>query len=184
MRWINELTNIIKLRTIIIGLILLIAVNIGMTYFILRPYENTVQDLKLKVNLLYETDFQVRSTMITSSLELYDAEVAYLSQKETELFSHPVAIEEIPLFMSRLEREGNRAGLKIISSKNNNKSSDEFKTLSITLKIEGTFQQILKFVRVLESWDEVLLISDFYLAKENRMHSRLSGHVKLISIVK
>jgi len=185
MRWIHELTNIIKPGTIIIGLILLIAANIGMNYFILRPYENTVQNSKLKMKQLTDTHFQFRSsTKMDSLMEFYKAEVEYLSQKETELFSHPVAIEEIAIFMSKLEREGSRAGLNVKGSKDNYKSSDNFKTVAITLNIGGNFQQILKFLRVLASWDEVALISDFYLAKDARMSSRLSGHVRLISVVK
>jgi len=184
MRWIHELTNIIKVRTLIIGLIVLIAANLGMNYFILRPYENTVQNSKLKMKQLTDTNFQFRSTNMNNLMEFYKAELEYLSKKETELFSHPVAIEEIAIFMSKLEREGSRAGLNVRGSKDNYKSSEDFKTVAITLNIGGNFQQILKFLRVLASWDEIVLISDFYLEKGAGMSSTLSGHVRLISVVK
>ena len=182
MRWINELTNVIKVPTIIIGLILLIAVNIGMNYLILGPYDDTVQKSKLRTNQLTETVLQLKAAKINSLIEFYNAEVEYLSKKETELFSHPLAIEQIPLFMSRLEREATKAGLSVNSSRDKYKNSEEFKTVSLTLKIQGSFQQILNFLRLLESWDEVLLISDFSLKK--RGDAKLSGHLKLISVVK
>ncbi|MFQ5824556.1 MAG: type 4a pilus biogenesis protein PilO [bacterium] len=182
MRWIDDLTNAVKVRTILIALIIFITTNLGIIYFVLRPCEKSAQTLERNLNNMRENYTQLKSQNLNSILDILNEEVKNLVQKEKRVFSSTLSNEEIPLFITKLEREANNSGLNVYSSVVNNeiKKSGLFTTISVDLNFAGSFQEVLNFLRVLASWDEVLLINAINIKKKIFMTLNYQVRLKLL----
>lgn len=182
MKWPVEFTKAIKIQWILIALFLLLTVTLGFSYFVLRPGKKRVEYLKNKMDDMAESYVMMRSMNISRIINQLNEEVSILNQKEKEVISKPLAQEQIPVFLSKLEREANRSGLQISSPlvNSNAKNTKSIKTIVIDFSFEGEFQEVLNFLRNLDSSQMGILVKDFSI---NAANERISGNIKFISFI-
>ncbi len=185
MRWYEEITQAVKVKSIIISTVTFICGLLGLYYFILRPNENLAQVSIEKFNDLNESYLQLKSTDINKVEELLQAEAENLRKKEEVIDSQSLSYEYLFLLISKFEDEANKTGIECEISilDEVNDQVENKKNVSIELSFEGSFQQVIKFIKKLQTWDEVLFVNDFHIQKKNKTDSKLTGQIIFMSFL-
>ncbi len=186
-QWFQNLFQAIKIRILLIAAFVFVAGNWSLHSFILAPSQAMVKVAKKDLAEMKETYIQLKSTDISDIKKSLEREVDYLNEKQEKIFSNLLTDEQIPLLISRLEREAESTGLIVstdIVHENRDAKKKKAKSqafVTINLNYTGTFEQLLSFLKKLKNWDEIMLIKNFQIHNRNSLKNSLNGQVQFIS---
>lgn len=186
-QWFQNLFQAIKIRILLIAAFVFVAGNWSLHSFILAPSQAMVKVAKKDLAEMKETYIQLKSTDISDIKKSLEREVDYLNEKQEKIFSNLLTDEQIPLLISRLEREAESTGLVVstdIVHENRDAKKKKAKSqtfVTINLNYTGTFEQLLSFLKKLKNWDEIMLIKNFQIHNRNSLKNSLNGQMQFIS---
>ena len=188
-RWFQNLLQAIKIKTLVIAACVFVVGNWSLHSFILAPSQAMVKSAKADLAEMEKTYVQLKSTDMSEIRKSLEREVHYLNEKQTKIFSNLLTEEQIPLLISRLEREAEASGLEVrtnISREKKNAKKKNAKTqtfVTINLNYTGTLEQLLSFLNKLENWNEIVLIRNFHIYSRDSLKNILNGQVQFISLI-
>lgn len=187
MNWLKNLLSAFKAKTLIIAVSGFVLGNLALNSFLLAPSKTTVEDMKRNLEELKETYIELRGADMSEIVKYLKDEVDYFSQKEEKIFGNVLSDEQIPLLISRLEREAETAGLTvgtdIVRSEEEEEESQAPKSIAINLTFSGEIGQVLTFLKKLEDWDDIMLLRDFKIYSRNAPQNLLNGQVQFITLI-
>lgn len=188
-KWFQNLLQAVRIRTLVITAFVLVVGNLSLHSFVLAPSQAMVKTAKADMEEMKETYVQLKSTDMSAIAKSLELEVQYLNEKHDKIFSNLLTDEQIPLLISKLEREAELAGLVVrtnIVRKNKNAKKKKAKSqtfVTINLNYTGTLVQLLSFLNKLENWNEIVLINNFRIYNGDSLNNSLNGHVQFISLI-
>ena len=188
-KWFQNLLQAIKIRTLVIAALVFVVGNWSLHSFILSPSQAMVKTSKSDLEEMKETYVQLKSTDMSEITKSLEQEVDYLNEKQEKIFSNLLTKEQIPLLISRLEREAEASGLEVRTdivrgNKNAKKKKVKSETfVAINLNYTGTLEQLLSFLNKLKNWDEIVLIKNFKIYNRDSLKNSLNGQVQFISLI-
>lgn len=179
---IRTIFSALKVQTLLIAIAAFVFGNMALNYFLLSPGEEMVKNTKRSLEEMKETYVGLKSTDMSGIAKALQEEVEYLNRKREQISSSVLSPEQIPLFISGLERDAEKAGLsvetKIIRQEKKSKS------VAIDLDYSGNIQQVIGFLNMLENRDEILLVRNFRIYNSNSAQNVLNGEMQFISPLK
>ena len=188
-RWFQNLLQAIKIKTLVIAACVFIVGNWSLHSFILAPSQAMVKSAKADLAEMEKTYVQLKSTDMSEIRKSLEREVHYLNERQKKIFSNLLTEEQIPLLISRLEREAEASGLEVRTDisrekKNAKKKNAKAQTfVTINLNYTGTLEQLLSFLNKLENWNEIVLIRNFHIYSRDSLKNILNGQMQFISLI-
>lgn len=149
----------INIKNLIFAVIFL-AITVSSFYFTFRQmniYHSKFIDL---TNLYKEKENK------TNEIKALDKLISEIGKEIKLIDSHFLKTEDIAPFLDELELNAKELGIKgEVVSVDNITTTD--KSLYLNIKAEGTFDNLYKFLKLLENYKYELEIVDFKIVKEN-----------------
>ena len=188
-RWFQNLLQAIKIKTLVIAACVFVVGNWSLHSLILAPSQAMVKSAKADLAEMEKTYVQLKSTDMSEIRKSLEREVHYLNERQKKIFSNLLTEEQIPLLISRLEREAEASGLEVRTDisrekKNAKKKNAKAQTfVTINLNYTGTLEQLLSFLNKLENWNEIVLIRNFHIYSRDSLKNILNGQMQFISLI-
>jgi Tfp pilus assembly protein PilO len=183
MQWINDIRNAVSIRKITVAVVVLLAGQVGLYHLIVQPSKERKQVLKRKLDRVQETYLQLQSTDMNSLIDRLKAEVKYTGNKRDKILASPMAREQIPFLISKLEREAETAGLRVASNLGRNENEKSVQSALIALTFSGSFNKVMRFLSRLENWEDAVLLRDFSIESKSFESGELRGQMNFVSLI-
>lgn len=160
----------------------LVVGTIGIYFIIIQPQIDTTREFKEELAILNDTRFLLRTTNIDSIMQILQKDIHKYTAREKRFLNQPLRLEQVPLFISKLEKEAIDNGLVTSSElqKPNTDDKDSANKRHITLLLEGTFLQVMAFLENINNWERAVLVEEFKLSQNIKSKELLVGVVDIV----
>ncbi len=180
-RRLQVLFRAFKKSTLFIALSVFVGGNFALNYFYLAPSQEIVRAAKNDLEEMQETYVQLKATDMSGISKSLQQQVAYLNEKQKKITSSHLTHAQIPVFVSRLERAAETAGLTVRTKiKRQEKKSN---LIAYDIDFTGTILELFSYLDRLERWQELLFVKNFRIYNKNSSQNILNGKMEFILLV-
>lgn len=182
---IEDLKNVFKLRTILIALAAFALGQIAFQFLILRPNKMLAEELESKLEEMTDTYIQLKATDMSKLVEQLDYEVKFIENTAKTAFADALPREQLPFFISILERAAEKVGLRVTSSvkRSDKPKKDEPALATITLNLQGAYGEVIAFIGELQKLQTMVIVKNFSIQNRNADDGTVSANVQLVAII-
>lgn len=181
METIRTVFRAFKFQTLLIAIAAFVLGMVTLNYFLLSPGEAMVKKIQRNLGEMKESYVTLKSTDLSGIAQALQEEIEYLNRQREQIFSSRLSTGQIPLFISRLERDAEKAGLSVETQIVRQK--EKTKSVAINLDYSGSIQQVLDFLSTLANRHEIFLVRDFRIYNPNSARNELNGEMQFISLL-
>ena len=149
MQWLIDLKSAFSARTIGAAILAWILGCSNLYLIFIRPQINASEMIRLELATLDDNYFQLQTSRLNSVVTLLQNDIYAWEQHEKKLANQTLRLEQVPLFLSKLERTASAFGLtpldQIRDMKNIVKNDREKRYIS--LMFEGSYRQMLNYLQ-------------------------------------
>lgn len=150
---------VVKLVTVL----MVFSLTVGLAYFL--SFKEQLEHL----DRLHTSEVELLQTMISkqklaANLKLYQVQLAKMQKKLGKLLQQLPGKSEIPELLEDISQTGLQAGLKFqLFDPRSEVSHDFYVEIPIKIKVDGSYEQIAKFISKVASMKRIVTIHDFKL---------------------
>ncbi len=181
-RRLQVLLRAFKIRTLFIASSVFVVGNLALNYFFLSPGQETLRAAERDLEEMKETYIQLKSTDMSEISKSLQQQVDYLNEKQKKITLSHLTNAQIPVFISKLERGAETAGLTVRTNIKRQKKNPNL--IAIDVNFTGTIIELFSYLNQLEKWDELLFVKNFRIHNKNSSQNILNGEMEFLLLIK
>lgn len=184
MKKFKYIIHVIGLKTYFLAAAIFLIGNLFLYFLFLKQGEQQIKDAQLKFQELTDTYVQMKTIDYKSLTTALQEKKRALIEKQDLANMVVFSEEDVPHFVTKMERAAAKAGLKLSAnvehpSKKESNTEHKFTGVGINMNFSGSFMQTVRFLQTLDGWQEPVYISHFSLSGEHESSARLGGGMRL-----